>query len=145
MSTPKAAELKFIGEVKSGGEMEATINIYEEFSDGLDGIGDFSHLIVLYWLHLQDKDQLRHTLRVTPRRHALNIEVGVFATRSPTRPNPIGLCVVQLLRLQGRTLTVKGLDAITDSPIVDIKPYLPRSDCISNARVPEWTQHGPPT
>jgi tRNA-Thr(GGU) m(6)t(6)A37 methyltransferase TsaA len=145
MSISKLAELKFIGEVESAGEEEATISIYKEFSDGLDGIRDFSHLIILYWIHLQDKEELRHTLRVTPRRHALNLQLGVFATRSPTRPNPVGLCVVELLKLDGRTLIVKGLDAITGSPIVDIKPYLPRSDCIANATVPEWTLHGPPT
>ena len=84
-------------------------------------------------------------MRVFPRRHAVNVEVGVFACRSPSRPNPICLCVVELMKAEECILTVKGLDAFEDSPIIEIKPYIPRADAIPNARVPEWTGRGPPT
>ncbi|MDH5623529.1 MAG: SAM-dependent methyltransferase, partial [Candidatus Bathyarchaeota archaeon] len=72
-------------------------------------------------------------------------QVGVFASRSPSRPNPIGLCVTELVEMEECTLTVKGLDALQNSPIIDIKPYLPRADRIPKVRVPKWTSKGPPT
>jgi tRNA-Thr(GGU) m(6)t(6)A37 methyltransferase TsaA len=87
----------------------------------------------------------RRTLLVFPRRHAVNVETGVFASRSPSRPNPIGLCVVELLKIEECVLTVKGLDALEGSPIIDIKPYIPRADSIPDAKVPDWTLRGPPT
>ncbi|MDI6905483.1 MAG: tRNA (N6-threonylcarbamoyladenosine(37)-N6)-methyltransferase TrmO [Candidatus Bathyarchaeia archaeon] len=138
-------ELCFIGVVENAGEQEAKIRIFPEFCAGLKGIEDFSHIIILYWAHLRDSEEERCTLLVFPRRHAVNVETGVFACRNPSRPNPIGLCVVELLKIEGCTLTVKGLDAFEGSPIIDIKPYIPRADSIPNARVPEWTWRGPPT
>jgi len=146
MEMPKRkAEIKFIGRVKEFSGEEAKIEIFEEFCDGLRGIDEFSHLIILYWLHMRDDEEERRTLVVFPRRHTVNLERGVFACRSPSRPNPIGLCVVKLLKIEGRILTVKGLDAFVDSPIIDIKPYLPRADSIPDAHVPSWTLRGPPT
>jgi tRNA-Thr(GGU) m(6)t(6)A37 methyltransferase TsaA len=139
------SELHFIGVVENAGEREAKIRIFSEFCPGLKGISDFSDLIILYWMHLRDSEEERRTLLVFPRKHAVNMETGVFACRSPSRPNPIGLCVVELLKVEGCLLTVKGLDAFEASPIIDIKPYLPRADSASNPRVPEWTNHGPPT
>jgi len=141
----KGAEIKFIGLVKESSGEEAKIEIFKEFHDGLKGINDFSHLIILYWLHLRDNEEERRTLLVFPRRHAVNVEKGVFACRSPSRPNPIGLCVVKLLKVEEGVLTVKGLDAFKGSPIIDIKPYLPRADSIPNAHVPTWALRGPPT
>ena len=138
-------ELRFIGVVENAGEQEAKVRVFPEFCAGLKGIEDFSHIMILYWIHLRDSEEDRRTLLVFPRRHAVNVETGVFACRSPSRPNPIGLCVVELLKIEGCTLTVKGLDAFEGSPIIDIKPYIPRADSIPNARVPEWTWRGPLT
>jgi len=138
-------ELHFIGIVEKAGEQEAEVRIYPEFCAGLRGVQDFSHLIILYWIHLRDKEEERRTVLVFPRRHMVNVEMGVFTTRSPTRPNPIGLCVVELLKIEDCVLTVKDLDALEGSPIIDVKPYLPRADAVSNARVAEWTFHGPKT
>jgi tRNA-Thr(GGU) m(6)t(6)A37 methyltransferase TsaA len=136
------AEVRFIGRVKeSGGEL-AELEIFDEFREGLRGIDEFSHLIILYWFHLRDNEEERRTLLVFPRRHAVTVEKGVFACRSPSRPNPIGLCVVELVKVEGSTLTVRGLDAFGGSPIIDIKPYLPRADSVPDARVPEWTLRG---
>ena len=70
---------------------------------------------------------------------------GVFACRSPSRPNPIGLTIVELEGVDGCKLKVKGLDALEGSPIVDLKPYQPRADLVIEARAPEWSRHGPPT
>jgi len=139
------SELRFIGVVEKAGEQEAKVRVFPEFCAGLKGVEGFSHLIILYWAHLRDNEEERRTLLVFPRRHAVNVETGVFASRSPSRPNPIGLCVVELLKVEECILTVKDLDALEGSPIVDIKPYIPRADSVPNALVPEWTSHGPKT
>jgi tRNA-Thr(GGU) m(6)t(6)A37 methyltransferase TsaA len=131
-------ELRFIGVVEKAGEQEAKVCIFPEFCAGLKGIKDFSHLIILYWIHLRDNREERRKLLVFPRRHMVNVETGVFACRSPSRPNPIGLCVVEVSKIEECFLTVKNLDALEGSPIIDIKPYIPRTDSIPNARVPEW-------
>jgi tRNA-Thr(GGU) m(6)t(6)A37 methyltransferase TsaA len=141
----KRGELNFIGTVEAGSETEARVRIFPEFCEGLREINAFSHLIVLYWIHLRDKKEERRTLQVFPRRHSVDVKVGVFACRSPSRPNPIGLCVVELIKIEECTLTVKGLDALEASPIIDIKPYIPRADSVPNARVPKWTSKGPST
>ena len=137
-------ELRFIGVVESSGEL-SMVKIFPEFCVGLQGLNNFSHITILYWFHLRDNEEERRTLQVVPRRHLGAPQVGVFASRSPSRPNPLGLCVVELVKIQDCTLVVRGLDALEGSPIIDIKPYIPRADSISDARVPEWTFHGPPT
>jgi tRNA-Thr(GGU) m(6)t(6)A37 methyltransferase TsaA len=75
------------------------------------------HYIVLYWLNRSD----RNKLKVIPPH--TRIEHGVFATRSPDRPNPIGICIVELVGREGNLLFVRGLDAIDGTPLLDIKPY----------------------
>jgi tRNA-Thr(GGU) m(6)t(6)A37 methyltransferase TsaA len=139
------AELHFVGTVEKASEEEALVRIYPEFCSGLRGIEGFSHLIILYWAHLRDSEKERQTLLVFPKRHTVKVETGVFACRSPSRPNPVGLCVVELLKVGECSLKVKGLDALERTPIVDIKPYLPRANCVPSAHAPEWAQHGPPT
>jgi tRNA-Thr(GGU) m(6)t(6)A37 methyltransferase TsaA len=134
-------ELHFIGVVESAGELEAKVRIFPEFCDGLKGINGFSHIIILYWIHLRDNEKGRSVLQVVPRRHTKNVKVGVFACRSPSRPNPIGLCVVKLIKVEDCRLTVKGLDAFEGSPIIDVKPYIQRRDAVPNAYTPEWISH----
>ena len=136
-------EFRFIGVVEVAGEERSRVRIFPEFCDALQGIDGFSHIIILYWIHLRDNEKERSVLQVIPRRHTK--KVGVFACRSPSRPNPIGLCVVKLMKVEDCVLTVKGFDAFEGSPIIDIKPYIPRADSISDARVPEWTWSGPLT
>ena len=137
-------KLKFIGVVESSGEL-SRVKIFPEFCVGLEGLNNFSHIIILYWFHLRDNEEERRTLRVVPGRHPGAPQVGVFTSRSPSRPNPIGLCVVELTKIEDCTLVVRGFDAFEGSPIIDIKPYIPRADSISDARAPEWTLHGPRT
>src|SRR3989304_9209863 len=93
-------KVHFVGIVEKAGEEEAKIRMFEQFCSGLEGLSDFSHLIILYWIHLRDTEEERQTLIVSPKRHAANVQVGVFASRSPSRPNPIGLCVVELLKIE---------------------------------------------
>lgn len=139
------ARLTSIGTVRKGDGPITHIKVYPEFCEGLKDISLYSHLIVLYWAHRRDNEEERHTLLVYPKRHHRKVETGVFSCRSPSRPNPICLCVVELLKAKGCTLTVKGLDAEPSSPILDIKPYIPHSDSVSNARVPAWVMKGPKT
>jgi len=140
----KEGKLKFIGIVEDAGEL-SKVKIFPGFCAGLQRLNDFSHLIILYWFHLRDDEKERSILKVVPRRHPGAPQVGVFASRSPSRPNPIGLCVTELVKIEECTLTIKGLDALQNSPIIDIKPYIPGADSIPKARVPEWTSGGSPT
>jgi len=135
----RSAKIKFVGVVEKAGIDEAMVRIFPEFSEALKGLENYSHLIVLYWVHLRD-DENRRTLLVYPKKHAISVLTGVFACRSPSRPNPIGLCVIELVRKEGCMLTVKGLDALEGSPIIDIKPYIPRLDAVPNAHTPEWAR-----
>jgi len=140
----KKSQVNFIGVVESSDELSRVV-IFPQFRTGLLGLNNFSHIIILYWFHLRDNEKERSTLQVVPRRHLGAPKVGVFASRSPSRPNPIGLCAVELTKMEGYTLFVKGLDAVEGSPIVDIKPYIPRVNSISETTVPEWASHGSPT
>jgi tRNA-Thr(GGU) m(6)t(6)A37 methyltransferase TsaA len=138
--------LRFIGVVETADEKGISkIRIFDEFRDGLEGLDTYSHGIILYWFHLRDTDEERSVLKVVPRRHPGAPEVGVFASRSPSRPNPIGLCVAELVNVKGDLLMVKGLDALEGSPILDIKPYNPRADSVPDAVVPPWALRGPKT
>jgi tRNA-Thr(GGU) m(6)t(6)A37 methyltransferase TsaA len=111
------------------------IVIDRKFARGLEGLEDFSHIYVLFWLHEMPRPS--HRLKVHPRGRVDIEKVGVFATRSPHRPNPIGLTLVKLLSKKGRTLTVRGLDAYDGTPVLDIKPY-DRRDSTPRPRVPAW-------
>ena len=92
-----------------------------EFAEGLDGLESFSHLVLLYWLGPQpDLLTIAPKFDGRPR--------GVFASRTPVRPNPIGLSVVSLHGIDGRRLHVRNLDCRTGTPLLDIKPYLPTTD-----------------
>jgi tRNA (adenine37-N6)-methyltransferase len=97
------------------------------FEYGLADLGGWSHIWVLFWFHLNDGWRSM----VRPPRSSK--KRGVFATRSPHRPNPIGLSVVRLESIRGRSLDVRGIDIIDGSPVLDIKPYLPYSDAITTA------------
>ena len=104
--------------------------------DGLDGIDGFSHLFVLFWLNQISREQ-RKTLKVHPRGRVDLPLLGVFATRTMFRPNPIGLTLVELLKVEGNVLTVKGLDAYDGTPVLDVKPF-DAWDNAAEAKVPEW-------
>jgi tRNA-Thr(GGU) m(6)t(6)A37 methyltransferase TsaA len=138
-------EVIFIGDVKSADGDTSTIQVFDKYCDGLHHLQSFTHVIVLYWFHRRDNREHRSVLRVTPKMHRGAPEIGVFSSRSPSRPNPIGLCVSKILALKRCQLTVVGLDAEVGSPIVDIKPYLPRADAVPDAQVPSYMRHGPST
>jgi len=122
---------------------ESKIEISPEFSEAIDGLSGFSHIFVLSYLNKLRPDQVG-ALKVRPRRLLLKgfkldelPLVGVFAIDSPTRPNPIGLTLVKLVRIDGNALIVHGLDLFNGTPILDIKPY--RGDYrTDNYDLPDW-------
>ena len=103
----------------------------------LDGIDDFSHIMVIYWAHLIPPER-RSTTRVHPMGNKDFPLVGVFATGSPVRPNSILTTVVRLVRRSGNVLSVTGLDALDGSPILDIKPYYRDTLDTDKIKVPDW-------
>ncbi|MEJ2209786.1 MAG: tRNA (N6-threonylcarbamoyladenosine(37)-N6)-methyltransferase TrmO [Anaerolineae bacterium] len=119
-------------------EREAEIEVDAAWAEALDGIDEFSHIWLLWWLDRRDTPP--EVLRVHPERRPELPLVGIFATRSPHRPNPLALTAVELLGRQGRRLRVRGLEAAQGTPILDIKPYLRRGDLIAEANVPAWLE-----
>ena len=113
------------------------IIVNEDMNEALSGIDEFSHIIVIYWMHKTPASE-RSIKKVHPKRN-LNLPlVGVFATRSPARPNPIGIATVKLLECRDNILKVIGLDAIDGTPVLDIKPHIPGADSPTAARIPGW-------
>ncbi len=105
-----------------GGDVVATVEVFEEFRAGLQDLDGFSHVVLLYQFHRSDGYRLRVVPFMDSRMR------GVFATRAPCRPNPIGLSVVRLRRIDGGVLHVQDVDILDGSPLIDIKPYVPEFD-----------------
>ena len=117
-------------------EAVSEVVIDSSLAEALDGLEEFSHIIVLYWMHQVASGKV--PLKVHPMGRKEVPLKGLFATRTPNRPNPIGKATVRLLQRQGNILKVKGLDAIDGSPVIDIKPYIPGYDSVADAKVPQW-------
>ncbi len=139
--------LEAIGVVRNGikqpirhgwGEIVSDIVVSSDLTEALDGLDEFSHIIVLYWMHQLTRGR-ELPLKVHPMGRPELPLTGRFATRSPSRPNPVGQATVRLLERRGNILRVKGLDAIDGTPVIDIKPYLPRYDSAADAKAPKWT------
>jgi tRNA-Thr(GGU) m(6)t(6)A37 methyltransferase TsaA len=112
------------------------IEIASRWSEGLEGLEGYSHISVLCHLHLlQGKEPV---MRIRAQRHPEMPLVGFFCTRTPLRPNPISLTVVELIERADNILHVRNLDMYDGTAVLDIKPYLARGDCQSQATVPEW-------
>jgi tRNA-Thr(GGU) m(6)t(6)A37 methyltransferase TsaA len=117
-------------------ESVSEVVIDTDVAEGLEGIDEFSHVMVLYWPHLLPEER-RFRLKVHPMGNSDFPLVGVFATHSPARPNPVLISVVRLLGREGNVLRVTGLDALDGSPVLDIKPYL-RERAMGDVRTPDW-------
>lgn len=107
-----------------------------DLEDALDSLKEFSHIIVLFVFHLSPSGASAPH-KVHPQMKPDLPLVGVFATRSPVSPNPLGMAVVELRRQIKNVLLITGLDALNGTPVVDVKPYLP-GDCIAKIKVPDW-------
>ena len=119
-------------------KMTAEIEIDPTLTEALDGLEGFSHIIVLYWMHRAVFD--KRQLKTYPMGNKVAGVQGLFAVRTPNRPNPIGKTTVRLLERHDNILKVHGLDAIDGSPVLDIKPYIPGYDSAADAIVPSWVK-----
>jgi tRNA-Thr(GGU) m(6)t(6)A37 methyltransferase TsaA len=138
------AELYFIGRIRtpwatlaecpkntaSRREVEATVEVDERYAQGLKDIGLMSHLILLYWLHHSARNLIIQAPSHAPEPR------GVFALRSPVRPNPIGLAVVELMGVEGSRLRIRNIDCVDGTPLIDIKPYFATTDSYPDAKRP---------
>jgi tRNA-Thr(GGU) m(6)t(6)A37 methyltransferase TsaA len=115
----------------------STIILVPKFARALDGIEEFSHIVVIFWLHRIKRTE-RTILKTHPRRDLSLPLTGIFATRSPARTNPIGVSTVKLLGVNVNILTVIGLDAVDGTPVLDIKPYLPQPFPPAEVKLPAW-------
>jgi tRNA-Thr(GGU) m(6)t(6)A37 methyltransferase TsaA len=102
--------------------VEGTVEVFPQYDDGLKDLDGFSHLILLYHLH-RSKDFKLHVVPFLD-----SMPRGVFATRAPKRPNPIGVSVIKLQKIQGNILYVENVDILDGTPLLDIKPYIPDFD-----------------
>lgn len=116
----------------------ATIEIAPRHEDALLGLEDFSHVWVIWWFDRNDNPEKRAISRVHPRGNPKNPLTGVFATRSPARPNLIAVTLCRIRSIQGNIIRVDDIDAFDNTPVLDLKPYNPRSDEDREATVPSW-------
>ena len=109
-------------------EITGKVELFPEFADGLKDIEGFSHIILIYHFHLSKKTSLEVTPYMDTETH------GVFSTRAPGRPNPVGISIVRLTSIEGNILLVKDIDIVNGTPLIDIKPYVPEFDIRENVR-----------
>lgn len=121
------------------GDVIAEIHLAEHLAAGLQGLDQFSHVLVVFWMHQSSFDAASDLVR-RPRGRADMPSVGIFAQRAKHRPNPIGITAAQLVGVSGALLKVRGLDAIDGTPVLDIKPYVPAFDRAGDATVPDWIE-----
>ena len=137
----KDIKLDFDAALSQGTDLiKSEIIINEEYLDCLEGIEDFSHLIILFWTN-KVPNKARQIKKVHPAGLKEMPIKGIFATRSPVRPNPICKTTVKLIERKGATLVVEGLDAIDNTPVIDIKPHLPFYDSPLNVKLADWMYH----
>ncbi len=138
---PIAVVRNDIRETRRGGWQEVTSEIVfdQGLEQSLEGLEDFSHIIVIYWMH-RTTTWVQPPGKIHPRGRVDLPLVGTFATRSPHRPNPLGQCVAQLLERRGNVLIVSGLDALDGTPVLDIKPFMPPLDSPLEVRLPPWVE-----
>lgn len=122
----------------SWGDDISTIILNKEYHGGLNGLEEFSHVTIIYYLDKANFDRDKHLQRRPQNRDDMPL-VGIFSQRGKDRPNQIGMTSVQIVSVSDNELAVKGLDAIDGTPVLDIKPYYPVYDQ-KEANVPEWVQ-----
>lgn len=139
LSALRKIEIRPIGFVKRASSDEnvgdkslvSGIVLKKDLAEALNGIGEFSHVFIIYWMHKisNAERKLVHDKGMAP--------LGVFACRGPIRPNPIGLTLVELVKCEENVLWVRGLDAFDRTPVLDIKPYGRPSEIVLNFRAPK--------
>lgn len=134
--------LRPIGRVEVTGGA-ASIRTFDAYAEGLLGLDQWSHAMVFYWFDRNDTPDKRRILRVHPRGNPANPLTGVFACRSPFRPNLVAFTLCRIASIEGSVLRVEGLDAFDGTPVLDLKPYTPADAPSGDVRVPDWARRGP--
>jgi tRNA-Thr(GGU) m(6)t(6)A37 methyltransferase TsaA len=116
-------------------DVEGTVELFPEYADGLRDIEGFSHIYLIFHFHLA------HGYSLTVKPYLDDQLHGVFVTRAPARPNPIGLSIVRLVKVEGEKLYVRDLDIVDGTPLLDIKPYVPEFDVRDVERIGWLNQH----
>ncbi len=124
-----------IGEVRKD-DGKTRIVLEERYQPGLLRLDDFSHVWVIWWFDRNDNPEMRGILQVHPRRDERNPLSGVFSTRSPVRPNLVGLSLCRIVSVQGNVVEVDAIDAFPGTPVLDMKPYVPMLESVPDARTP---------
>jgi tRNA-Thr(GGU) m(6)t(6)A37 methyltransferase TsaA len=109
-----------------------------KYEEALEGVEDYSHLFILFWLSRMLPRDRGRVPKIHPKSRLDLPLVGFFSTRTQYRPNPIGLTLVKLLKREKNILEVRGLDAINGTPVLDVKPISPRTEFPRRTRVPGW-------
>jgi tRNA-Thr(GGU) m(6)t(6)A37 methyltransferase TsaA len=120
-------------------DVVSEIVIEEDLNEHLEGLEEFSHILVVFWMHKSPVEG-SPPRKVHPKGRADLPLVGLFATRAPYRPNSLGVSTVKLIERRGNILIVKGLDALNGTPVIDIKPYMPPIDDPTEVRMPDWVK-----
>jgi tRNA-Thr(GGU) m(6)t(6)A37 methyltransferase TsaA len=119
---------------KGAKDTYATIVFKEEYQEGLKDLDGFSHVYLIYYFHKVKEPQLC----VVPFNDKTNTPRGVFATRTPKHPNALGLSVVELIKVEGNEVTIKGVDILDGTPLIDIKPYIENFDKVEGEVKSGW-------
>ena len=135
----KTFTVRPIGVVKKAGE-RTTIVLEKKYEPGLLGLEGFSHVQVIWWFDKNDTPQKRSILQVHPRGDAKNPLTGVFATRSPVRPNLIALSLCKIVSVKDNVVEVEKIDAFDGTPVLDLKPYAPAMDSATGVKAPAWAK-----
>ncbi|TGE35785.1 S-adenosylmethionine-dependent methyltransferase [Desulfosporosinus fructosivorans] len=133
-----------IGKIETS-EAGMLIEVTTQYIPALKELDGFSHVNVLWWFDGNDNNESRSVLEVPAPYKKSPLSMGIFATRSPFRPNPIALTVAQILYIDHAkgTIAIAYIDANEGSPVIDLKPYTPSLDRVEAPRVPEWCGHWP--
>jgi tRNA-Thr(GGU) m(6)t(6)A37 methyltransferase TsaA len=137
-------EIFAIGKVEQS-ERGWQLSIFEQYRKALKELDNFGHVVVLWWANYFDNNQHRQTLECTKPYKSAPEKLGIFATRSPIRPNPIALSVAPILGIDqtNGAIYIPWIDADPDTPIIDLKPYHPSIDRIRDIKMPQWCNHWP--
>jgi len=120
-------------------DKSVSMHIFKKYTDALKGLDGFSHVFALYWFDRNDTREKRSILQVHPRGNKKNPLTGVFACRAPVRPNLIALSLCKITSVKNNIVYIKNIDALNNSPVLDLKPYIPQIDhIIKDVRVPDW-------
>jgi tRNA-Thr(GGU) m(6)t(6)A37 methyltransferase TsaA len=139
MTSGTIFQLTPIGKIrKQAGQV--WIDIDPAFKDAMTGLASFSHIHVLYWFHENDTAEARSILQVRPRKNPRNPLTGVFATHSPRRPNLIAMSICRISRIEDHLIHIDGIDAHDNSPVIDIKCYIPSDIDANEVRLPAWVK-----